>query len=102
VAHPNGAVVVDLVGLVSIDASGLHTLEEAAHRRGPHAGRLSIINGQGPIRVAFEEAGISHLLGGEDLSDLLDAGDGEWSTRLATPLPRAASRGPSSGSAEVT
>jgi len=96
VAHPNGAVVVDLVGLVSIDASGLHTLEEAAHRRAPHAGRVSIINGQGPIRVAFEEAGISHLLGGQDLSDLLDAGDGEWSPVSLPPFlgPRVEDRPP--------
>jgi anti-anti-sigma factor len=96
VAHPDGAVVVDLVGLVSIDASGLRTLEEATHRQGPHAGRLSIINGHGPVRAAFEEAGISHLLGGQDLSDLLDAGEGEWSPVSLPPFlgPRVDDRPP--------
>jgi ABC-type transporter Mla MlaB component len=96
VGHPDGAVVVDLVGLVSIDASGLSTLEEAADRQGPHAGRLSIINGHGPVRAAFEEAGISHLLGGQDLSDLLDAGEGEWSPVSLPPFlgPRVEDRPP--------
>lgn len=79
VTHPGGAVVVDLRDLVSIDAWGLRTLERASQRTGPDAWRLSIVNGHGLVLDAFEQAGIGDLLSGPDFSDLLDAGEGEWS-----------------------
>jgi anti-anti-sigma regulatory factor len=88
VAHPDGAVILDLSDLLSIDAWGLHTLERAAEGTGPRTGRLSIVNAHGPVLDAFERAGIGHLVSGDDVSDLLDAGDGEWSPISLPPLLR--------------
>lgn len=85
--HEGGALVVDLRGLTSIDRWGLHTLERVARRSAPGTSRLYIVNGHGPVLEAFEAAGMGHLLGGTDLSDLLDAGDGEWSPISLPPLP---------------
>jgi len=89
VDREGGALVLDLGALVSIDRWGLHTLERVARRSDPCASQLFIVNGQGPVVDAFETAGMGDLMGGPDLSELLDAGDGEWSPSLP-PLPRAA------------
>ena len=82
-----GALVVDLRGLASIDRWGLHTLERVARASDPDTSALYIVNGRGPVLEAFEAAGMGHLLAGTDLSDLLDAGDGEWSPISLPPLP---------------
>jgi anti-anti-sigma factor len=84
--HSGGAIVIDLCDLTSIDTWGLRTLERAAQRAGSGSSRLSIVNGHGPVLDAFERAGIDHLLSGADLSDLLDAGNGEWSPISLPPL----------------
>ena len=82
VDREGGALVLDLGALVSIDRWGLHTLERVARRSDPCASQLFIVNGQGPVVDAFETAGMGDLIGGPDLSELLDAGDGEWSPSL--------------------
>jgi anti-anti-sigma factor len=87
-AHPGGAIVIDLRDLTSIGPWGLRVLARAVERAGGSAGPLSIVNGRGPVLEAFEEAGLGHLLGGSDLSDLLDAGDGEWSPVSLPPFLR--------------
>jgi anti-anti-sigma factor len=78
VAYENFALVLDLRGLDSIDRWGLRTLERAMERARRRTWRLSIVNGRGPVRDAFDRAGLAHLLSGSTLSDLLDTGDGEW------------------------
>jgi anti-anti-sigma factor len=93
VAHPGGAVVLDLGDLTSIDTWGLRTLERAAQRAGGSTGRFSIVNGHGPVLEAFERAGVGHLLSGTDLSELLDAGDGEWAPFSLPPFPRRQANG---------
>jgi anti-anti-sigma factor len=86
VAHPGGAIVLDLGDLTSIDAWGLRTLERLAQPAGGSRGRLTIVNGHGAVLEAFERAGIGHLLSGTDLSELLDAGTGEWSPVSLPPF----------------
>jgi anti-anti-sigma factor len=88
VVHPDGAVVLDLRDLASIDAWGLSLMERAARRARSGAWQLSITTGDGAVRDAFESAGIGHLLSGPHLSDLLDAGDGDWSPVALSPFPR--------------
>jgi anti-anti-sigma factor len=88
VAHPGGAIVLDLGDLTSIDAWGLRTLERVAQRAGGNRGRLSIVNAHGAVLEAFEEAGVGYLLGGSALSELLDSGDGEWSPVSLPPFLR--------------
>jgi anti-anti-sigma factor len=98
VNREGGALVLDLGALVSIDRWGLHTLERVARRSDPCASQLFIVNGQGPVLDAFETAGLGDLIRGPDLSELLDAGDGEWSPSLP-PFPgRRAASDPSSPS----
>jgi len=87
VGREAGALVLDLRELTSIDRWGLHTLERVAQRSHPAAPRLCIVNGRGSVLDAFEAAGMSDLLSGTDVSDLLDAGDGEWSPISLPPLP---------------
>ena len=87
VAHAGGALVLDLRELTSIDRWGLHTLERVARRSDSGASRLHIVNAHGPVLDAFEAAGMGDLLGGADLSDLLDTGDGTWSPISLPPLP---------------
>jgi anti-anti-sigma factor len=86
VAHPGGAIVLDLRDLTSIDTWGLRTLDRAMQRAGGSTGRLSIVNGQDRVIEAFDSAGLGYLLSGTDLSDLLDGGDGEWSPVSLPPF----------------
>lgn len=86
VAHPGGAIVLDLRDLTSIDTWGLRILERAMQRVGGSTGRLSIVNGHGPVIEAFDSAGLGYLVSGTDLSDLLDGGDGEWSPVSLPPF----------------
>jgi anti-anti-sigma regulatory factor len=88
VAHVGGAIILDFRNLVSIDASGLRSVEWASRRAGVGAWKLSIVNVRGHVREAFEGAGIGHLLGGADLCDLLDSGDGEWIPFALSPFLR--------------
>ena len=88
IAHPGGAIVLDLGDLTSIDAWGLRTLERVAQRAGGSRGRLSIVNGHGVVLDAFERAGVGYLLSGADLSELLDAVHGEWSPVSLPPFLR--------------
>jgi anti-anti-sigma factor len=85
-AHPGGAIVLDLGDLTSIDVWGLRTLERVVQRSGGSRGRLSIVNGRGVVLEAFERAGVGYLLSGTDLSELLDAGDGEWAPVSLPPF----------------
>ena len=87
VTREGGALVLDLAGLVSIDRWGLHTLERIARRSDARASQLFIVNARGPVLDAFETAGMSDLIGGRDVSELLDAGDGEWSPISLPPFP---------------
>jgi anti-anti-sigma regulatory factor len=83
-----GALVIDLRDLTSIDRWGLHTIERIARRSNgddPHV--FIVVDVNAPVADAFEAAGIGDLLGGADVSDLLDAGDGEWSPISPPPLP---------------
>jgi len=83
-----GALVIELRGLTSIDRWGLHTIERIARRSNgddPHV--YIVVDGDGPVVDAFEAAGIGDLLSGADVSDLLDAGDGEWSPISPPPFP---------------
>jgi len=97
VTREGGALIIDLRALVSIDRWGLHTLERVARRSDPCTSQLFIVNGHGPVLDAFETAGMGDLMGGPDLSELLDAGDGEWSPISLPPFPgRRAARGPRS------
>jgi hypothetical protein len=83
-----GALVIDLRGLTSIDRWGLHTIERTARRSNGHDPHVFIMgDGDGPIVDAFEAAGIGDLLSGADVSDLLDAGYGEWSPISPPPFP---------------
>jgi anti-anti-sigma factor len=88
VAHPGGAIVLDLGDLTSIDEWGLRALGRVARRAGGSRGRLSIVNGHGVVLEAFERAGVGYLLSGTDLSELLDAGQGEWSPVSLPPFLR--------------
>ena len=88
VAHPGGAIVLDLGDLTSIDEWGLRALVRVARRAGGSRGRLSIVNGHGVVLETFERAGVRYLLSGTDLSELLDAGQGEWSPVSLPPFLR--------------
>ena len=88
VVHPDGAIVLDLRGLASIDPWGLSLMERAARHARSGAWQLSITAGDGAVRDAFERAGMAHLLSGPHLSDLLDSGDGEWSPVALSPFLR--------------
>ena len=87
VGREGGALVLDLGELTSVDRWGLHTLERVARRADADTSRLFIVNGHGPVLDAFEAAGIRDLINTSDLSDLLDAGDGEWFPISLPPLP---------------
>ena len=87
VARSEGALVLDLRELTSIDRWGLHTIERVARRSDPDTSRVFLVNGHGPVLDAFEAAGMGDLLNGADVSDLLDAGDGDWSSISLPPLP---------------
>jgi anti-anti-sigma regulatory factor len=82
-----GGLVLDLRELTSIDRWGLHTLERVARRSDPAAPRPNIVNGHGAVLEAFEAAGMGDLLGGTDVSDLLDSGDAERTPISLPPLP---------------
>jgi anti-anti-sigma factor len=86
-ARAEGPLVIDLHGLTSIDRWGLHAIERTARRSSREDPHLYIVNAHGPVVDAFEAAGFGDLLSGADLSDLLDAGDGEWSPVSLPPLP---------------
>jgi anti-anti-sigma factor len=85
-ARAEGALIVDLRGLTSIDRWGLHALERAAKRAGQGALRLAIVNGRGRVLRAFKAAGFGHLLSGSDVSELLDPSNGAWSPVSLPPL----------------
>ena len=87
-SHAGGALVIDLADLTSIDRWGIHAIERIARRSNPEDRHLSIVNGRDTVLDAFGAAGMGDLLSGADLSDLLDAGDGEWSSISLPPLPR--------------
>ena len=78
-AHAEGALILDLRDLDSIDRWGIHALERAQVRASRGSLRLSIVCGPGPVLNAFEAAGRGQILRGSDLSELLESGDGEWS-----------------------
>jgi anti-anti-sigma factor len=84
-AREGGALVLDLAALTSIGRWGLRTLERVARRSDRRTSPLFIVNVRGPILDAFRTAGMGDLLSGTDLSDLLDAGDGEWSPISSLP-----------------
>jgi len=84
VAHPAGALILDLGDVIAIDGSGLAALEGVALRADRDEWRLSIVNSNETVRRFFEMNGDDHLLSSADVSHLLDAGDGEWSP---IPLP---------------
>lgn len=86
IVHAEGALILDLRDLTSIDRWGLHALDRAAKRADQGALRLFIVNGHGSVLDAFEAAGIGHLLNGTDVSDLLDSGDGASSPISPPPL----------------
>jgi len=86
VARQGGALVLDLGALVSIDRWGLHTLERIGRRSDACTSQLFIVNGQGPVLDAFEAAGMGDLIGGTEVPELLDAGDGEWSPISLAPF----------------
>jgi anti-anti-sigma factor len=86
VVHPDGAIVLHLRDLVSIDTWGLSLMERAMRLARSGAWQLTIITDDGAVRDAFEDGGIGHLLSGPHLSDLLDAGDGEWSPVAVSPF----------------
>jgi anti-anti-sigma factor len=87
VAREGGVLVLDLGALASIDRWGLHTLERVARLSDPCTSQLFIVNGRGPVLDAFETAGMSDLIGGRDVSELLEAGDGGWSQISLPPFP---------------
>jgi anti-anti-sigma regulatory factor len=87
VARAGGALILDLRELTSIDRWGLHTIERVARRLDPCTSRIYIVNGDGPVSEALETAGMGDLLTGSDLSELLDAGDGTWSSTSLPPFP---------------
>jgi anti-anti-sigma regulatory factor len=74
-----GALILDLRLLTSIDEWGLRALDRATQRASGDAFRLAIVNGSGPVTDVFEAAGVGHLLSGTDVSDLLESGDAAWS-----------------------
>ena len=62
----SGEVVIDLVGLAFIDASGLRVLVEAGRHLEDHGGGLVVINATGLTQRMFELTGLDHLLSGSD------------------------------------
>ncbi len=86
VVRAEGALILDLRGVTSIDRWGLHALDRVAQRAGQGAFRLSFVNAPGPVLDAFEAAGIGHLLSETDVSDLLGSCDGASSQTLPPSL----------------
>lgn len=79
-----GAVIIDLRGLTFLDSVGLWTLERIAEHARREAWRLCIVNCFGLVREEFDAAGGDALLGSITVSDLLDGGEGAWSS---IPVP---------------
>jgi anti-anti-sigma regulatory factor len=77
VAHADGAVVLDLHNLGSVDIEAIHALEKIGRRARGGGWLLFIVNVQDAVREAFERDGAGDLLS-EDVSGVLSSGDGDW------------------------
>ncbi len=86
VAHPGGAIILDLSDLDSVDPSGVLALEGLAQHADRGGWWLFIANCRRHVRDAFERAGIGGLLTTTDVWDVLASGDGRWSPISLPPL----------------
>ena len=77
VAHPGGAIVLDLHHLDTVDATAVRTLEDLGRRSGDTDRLLFLVNVPEPVRDRFERDGAGDLLGA-DVSEVLSSGDGDW------------------------
>lgn len=78
-AHPGGAIVLDLRDVTLIDRFGVLVITRAVAHARREAWRLCIVHGDGVVRAGFESAGVEHLLGSLHVSDFVEAGDTDWS-----------------------
>jgi anti-anti-sigma factor len=85
-AHPDGAIVLDLHNIHAIDVDAVRVLGSMAQRADDGGWLLCLVNAQARVREAFERAGHARLLGG-DVSDVLSSGNGDWAPISLPPLP---------------
>jgi anti-anti-sigma factor len=76
-AHPDGAVVLDLYNIHAVDLDAVRVLESMAQRAAAGGWLLFLVHAQTSVRDAFERVGCARLLSG-DVSDALSSGDGDW------------------------
>jgi anti-anti-sigma regulatory factor len=93
VAHAGGAVVLDLLNLVSVDLDAVRVLEAMTRRAAEGGCLLFLVHCREPGLAVFERAGAQGLLSA-DVSNVLSAGDGDWEPISLPPLPRHRERTP--------
>ena len=86
VAHPDGAVVLDLLNLASVDLDAVSALESMARRAKDRGSLLFLVHARDHVREAFDRAGALGVLSG-DVSEVLSAGAGDWEPISLPPLP---------------
>ena len=93
VAHPGGAVVLDLLNLASVDRAAVFALEAMARVATEGGWLLLLVHCREPGLEVFERAGALGLLS-SDVSDVLSAGDGDWEPISLPRSPRRRGRTP--------
>ena len=86
-AHPGGAVILDLRDLDGVDTAGVRAVQATAQGAEQGGWWLFIVNPPDLVRDAFEGAGAGDLLSETDVSDVLSSGPGEWAPTSLPPLP---------------
>ncbi len=86
-AHPGGAIVLDLRDLDAADTAGVRAIEAAAENAGQDGWWLFIVNCGDLVRDAFDGAGAGDLLSEIDISHVLSYGAGAWSVTSLPPFP---------------
>ena len=93
VAHPGGAVVLDLLNLASVDLAAVFALEAMARVAAEKGWLLFLVHCREPSLEVFARAGALGLLS-SDVSDVLSAGDGDWEPISLPPVPWQRARTP--------
>lgn len=85
-SHADGALVLDLHNLVTVDIDAVRALMGMARRAADDGWLLFIVHSRESVREAFEREGAAELLSA-DVSAVLSLGAGDWEPISLPPLP---------------
>jgi anti-anti-sigma regulatory factor len=86
VSHADGAIVLDLHNLDTVDVHAVRALEDMARRAVAGGWLLFLVHCPDSVGEAFERDGADGLLSA-DVSDVLSSGDGDWEPISLPPSP---------------